>query len=247
MQKSSKIMVRVALFLLIGIFLISLTSAYLPIYPKNLENNTHYYFQINLTSNTDCTGVLLDSNESFTTDNSGVGFIALDVSSLSSTPQRICIYNDTGLYKNMSFSDILLNSGRVYGNITADYIVGNGTYLTDLDSSHITWSADSDFNGYALTNLGSLILAGLTTSQNIVPATDNIYSLGNSTNWFKEIFVSDVYATNINATEVNSTTINTQNLTSDDIDSERVNTENASIGGYDLYKDGGGDLNLDLD
>lgn len=135
------------------------------------------------------------------------------------------LYNDsTTIYFNYTYAQLYLN----------------------FSNERITWNSDTDFGGYRLTNIGDLIMAGLITSQNITPITNNLYSLGNSSNWFKEIFVTDIYSKNVNATEINTTDLNSQNINSEDIASDRINTTNATIGGYEVYKDGGGDLNIDL-
>jgi len=119
-------------------------------------------------------------------------------------------------------------------------LLGNGSCMSS--SSFISfWNADTDLGGYKLTNVGGLIMSGLITSQNITPLTNNLYSLGNSTNWFKEIFVTDIYSKNINATEINTTNLNSQ-----DIASDRINATNVTIGGFDVYKDEAGDMNIDL-
>lgn len=131
----------------------------------------------------------------------------------------------------------------------SDTIYFNATYsqlYLNFTNERITWVSDTDFGGYSLTNVGGLIMGGLITSQNITPITDNLYSIGNSTNWFKEIFVHDVYSENINATEINTTDLNANNIDSTDIASDRINTTNATIGGFDVYKDGDGDMNIDL-
>jgi hypothetical protein len=103
-------------------------------------------------------------------------------------------------------------------------------------------SQDLNVNSKKLTNVGELIMNGLIRSQNMTPVTDNLYSLGNSTNWFKEIFVKTIYANDINTTNLVASDINTNN-----IDSITSNTTNLTIGGFDVYKDAGGNLNINLD
>ena len=106
-----------------------------------------------------------------------------------------------------------------------------------------------------LTYIGKLIMGGVITSQNITPITTNLYSLGNSSNWFQNLFVrviksTNISATNLNATNIQSTNINTSNLNatdiqSSDIGSDRINTTNLTVGGYDITEEGG-DLVISL-
>ena len=115
-----------------------------------------------------------------------------------------------------------------YVNIDGDTMTGNLTIVGNI-------SADlGDFD--RLTIVGTTILQGLTMSQNIIPITTELYTLGNSTNWFEEIWVNNVYSNFVNATTLNSTDINTEN----------IDTTNMTLGGYEMYKDGDGSLNIDL-
>lgn len=153
----------------------------------------------------------------------------LHCSKIQGADYNVCLGN-TG---NMTAGD----GTFLYNDTTTMYF--NYTYAQlylNFSNARITWDSDSDLGGYRLTNVGELIISGLIYSNDIIPSTNNLYSLGNSTNWFKEIFVSDVYSENINATEINTTNLN----------SHRINTTNATIGGFEVYKDGGGDLNIDL-
>lgn len=115
-------------------------------------------------------------------------------------------------------------------NVTAGWFIGN------ISSTYFNWEADVQFKDYRLTEIGELILSGLIYSEDIIPATNNLYSLGNSTNWFKDAYIKNVYADSLNAT----------NISTSDLDSDRINATNVTIGGFEVYKDGGGDLNIDL-
>lgn len=81
----------------------------------------------------------------------------------------------------------------------------------------------------SLTDVGELIMTGLSTMYNVTPTTDSLYSLGNSSLWWDEIWVDNVYAKNINASEITSTDMNT-----DTMDAEN----NITIGGYTVKKNG---------
>ena len=125
--------------------------------------------------------------------------------------------------------------------------------ITDHDMlDNLNWSiaghimdSDLDMNGFQLTEIGALIMEGLISSYSIVPVTNNLYSLGNSTNKFKEIFVGDVHATNINSgfaniTNINTTTVNSNMVNSNIVNSTDINsvdatTTNITIGGTKIY------------
>ena len=128
---------------------------------------------------------------------------------------------------------------------------GGGTGLTFVEcsagGSYVPYSGASgtvNLNGQALTNLGSLIVAGLTTTQNLVPTTDNLYSLGNSTNRYQNIYGVNIYGTTINSTNISSQNINSNNVNSTNVNSQTVTTTNTNIssnltiGGFNVNKQG---------
>ena len=128
---------------------------------------------------------------------------------------------------------MLLNSSlsfNVTNNLSADTYQGKVILTGDLDA-----------NNHRLTEVGELIMEGIITSQNITPITNGLYSLGNSTNWFKDLWVKTIYAEDINTTNLSAININSENIKSTD-----VNTTNLTVGGFDVYKEGG-NLNIDLD
>jgi len=305
---------RLIIGLILGIVLINLVliNAGLPIYVKDLDNpSTAIAYNFTLTSGIDCTGILLSNSSTITLDASGIGFFDMPIDSLTSIPQRICVYRDAGTFvANLSFADMVLNSLRVNqliatdanisnltvgnninvtGNILASYFIGDGSSLTGVTATYFNdtyanllnqncptgkvvngtnssggficvtptavevdpaWqgnvtsglSQDLNVNSQKLTDVGELIMNGLIRSQNMTPITDNLYSLGNSTNWFKEIWVKNIYATDINTTNLIASDIDTNN-----IDSITTNTTNLTLGGFELFKDGDGNLNINLD
>lgn len=125
----------------------------------------------------------------------------------------------------------------------------NGTYLP---LSGGTMAGDIDMDGNSLTNVGELIISGLTTSQNIYPSTDDLYSLGNTTHWFSKAYIKDIYASTIDATDLTSTNIDSTNLDSVNIDSTNINgtnmksevldvKNNMTLGSF-VVKDDGADM-----
>ena len=105
----------------------------------------------------------------------------------------------------------------------------NGSQLTELltglNQSIYSWEQDVNANTYSLTDLGELIMSGLITSYDIIPYTTELYSLGNSTNWFEEAYIRNLYSENINTTEMNSTNVNSDNV---DVD-ENLTLKNITI------------------
>ena len=125
----------------------------------------------------------------------------------------------------------------------------NGTYLP-LTGGAMSGAIDMD--GNSLTNVGELIISGLTTSQNITPVTHNLYSLGNATHWWANAYITNLYATTIDATDLTSTNIDSTNLDSTNIDSVNLNgtniesevldvENNISLGSF-VVKDDGADM-----
>lgn len=247
-------------------------------------SSVQYSFNFSNATNCDPANNLLSYTTFITIDTRGTGFVSIDITNLTSVPIKLCEGREGILRANHSFSDIIFNTiyasnlnissdaivrGNVFvtGNVTTSaYFVGDGSYLTGVTGSFNnanlayvnnsnTWEADQNFSGNSLTNLGELIMEGYIKSQNLTPVTTNLYSLGNSTNWFDKLFVRtinsvNINATNLNATNVQSENINTSNLNasdikSKDIKSDRINTSNITIGGYNISTESG-NLVIDL-
>ncbi len=89
------------------------------------------------------------------------------------------LYNSTS---NTWNTNIGLSSA---GNIAGNYFIGNGALLTGLPA------------GYANSNAVAYANAGW--AGNIIPATSNVYSLGNATNQWNDLYVSNttIYMNNV--------------------------------------------------
>lgn len=83
------------------------------------------------------------------------------------------------------------------------------------------------FDGLTLT--GQLIMQALISSQDIIPVTDSLYSLGNSTHRFQ-----NVYADNVDAT-----TISSNSLSSNTVDATNVSSDLVNISSYEIIESGG--------
>lgn len=134
------------------------------------------------------------------------------------------------------------------------YTAGNGLKLTGTtfsttneflsnftnDVGYITSYTDTNLSGGGvvggtLTITGELIVQALTTSEDVIPDTNNIRSLGNSSKWYANMYVHNIRATNVTTTNLDSTNINSSDITSKDIRSQTMNlSSNMTLGGYDI-------------
>jgi hypothetical protein len=112
-----------------------------------------------------------------------------------------------------------LTSLSVTGNVSANYFLGNGALLTGIANSN--YAPTSNFANFAgnvtvssqpnITSLGTLINVSVSGNANIgnlnanlvngnlIPATSNLYTLGNSTNRWKDIYLAgnSIYLANV--------------------------------------------------
>jgi hypothetical protein len=151
-----------------------------------------------------------------------------------------------------NFTELLDTPNSYSGNSGKCVAVnGGGTGLTFVEcsagGSYVPYSGASgtvNLNGQALTNVGALIVAGLTTTQDLIPTTNNLYSIGNTTNRYQNIYGINIYGTTINSTNItssniNSNSLNSTNVSSQLIDSNNVNVStNLTIGGFKVNKVG---------
>ena len=141
---------------------------------------------------------------------------------------------------NATFQCINLNNNQIcsWGSLNSTF----SEFFVNITGD--TMTGDLDLSNNSLTNVGKLIMGGLITSYDIIPVTDNLYSLGNSTSWFKELFVNDIYAENIDTSYLNSNSINSSEVNSTDINSEnmestRINSTNLTVAGYEINEKNG--------
>jgi len=124
-----------------------------------------------------------------------------------------------------------LTSLSVTGNVSANYFLGNGALLTGIANSN--FAPTSNFANFAgnvtlssqpnITSLGTLTTLAVSGNANIgnlkanlvngnlIPATSNLYTLGNTTNRWKDIYLAgnSIYLANVVLTaDGNSLVIN---------------------------------------
>ena len=143
-----------------------------------------------------------------------------------------------------------------YYHLTAAEYTELGTLVAEsgdyLNLSGGTMAGNINMSGNSLTDVGELIMSGLTRAQDIYPDTDGIYSIGNSTHWFGEGYFDNLYAKGINATSINATDSRLTNINSTNIDSANINStniesevleveNNLTLGSY-IIKDDGTDM-----
>ncbi|MBU0962457.1 MAG: hypothetical protein KKD48_00980 [Nanoarchaeota archaeon] len=100
-----------------------------PLSAGNIQSNTAFDYQFNLTSDQACSNVLYSTIETVTTDNYGIGFVEIDTSSLTSTPSYLCEY------RALSGDGLAL---RQVHNISSGFF--NKTYIKEINSILINGS-----------------------------------------------------------------------------------------------------------
>jgi hypothetical protein len=136
-------------------------------------------------------------------------------------------------YKIINVTNI---TSKYYCNATNCYTVtdflapsGTGVFVPYFGAT-----GPVNLNGQALTNLGSLIINGLSTTQDLVPNIDNLYSIGNSTNRYASIYANNIYGKSINSTDITSTNIDTKIINSGNANV----SDNLTIAGFPITKQG---------
>ena len=148
-------------------------------------------------------------------------------------------------YTNVALTNItntFIENQIFNGNITASYFCdGTSCYnIAQLINGSWISVAESDLNmsSYSLTDVGELFMQGLITSEDIIPTTHNLYKLGNSSNWFSNLYVTTIEAINITSEFLNSTSIESKEITSQNISSKDLNISNElSISGYSINEE----------
>jgi len=143
------------------------------------------------------------------------------------------LYAYCGKRDDSSWRDGWINidgGGGVAGNIdTSNFLTRDGT---------TTLTANWDTGAYTITMEGELILEAMATVQNITFDTHNLYKIGNSTHWLKELYATTIYNKNLYTNFVNASEINTTDINSDNINSTTMEVnENITLGNHILRKD----------
>ena len=153
------------------------------------------------------------------------------------TTQCSASSSGTGTKWNITGSEYIINVSNIL-DVNETKLNANYYNKTLADSIYVKIAGDNmtgnlNMSGNELSDVGKLIITGLTISQDIIPDTTELYSIGNSTIWFEEAYIKiiygeDVYTENLNASEINSTDINSDTI---DIDN------NLTVAGYKIHND----------
>jgi len=143
-MNNKKILVGILALMII----LPMISSY-PIFvrPLDANNNTFpsstFVYTFNFTTSSDCTGVLLSKTATLLTDPSGVAFINVNTSNITSIPSYLCEYQDGALKFTTPFSD------QFFNRIFATNFIGDGSLITGILGSQIT----NDLNWVNYTSL----------------------------------------------------------------------------------------------
>ena len=177
-------------------------SNILDIYKESLQNAKFNYaktyttnlFSSNLTINPKTSlnlNVNITSNQSLSFAGNGCPFIIVG--------SNVGINNLNPIYN-------LHTTGYAY----ADYLLGNGYNITNIDINKIDFNADNVKNGTSnrfitnniydrgLTIEGDLIFNNAINKGDIIPFIDNSFNLGNNNSSFSNIFVNNLKLNNLN-------------------------------------------------
>ena len=132
---------RILIILLLITLFIPISFA-IPIYVKpivngNIATNTDFNYVFNFTNNYACTDVILSNKSIITTDGTGVGFIDINITYLTTVPKYICEYRQGVLRKvhnnpTVIFNKILVNGDIVYSGTLL------GTSPAKINQTNIT-------------------------------------------------------------------------------------------------------------
>jgi len=73
------------------------------------------------------------------------------------------------------------------GNVTGNYILGDGSQLTGIPASY----TDANVAAFLPIYTGNLSVAAINSTGSIIPTANSIYSLGNATNQWANLYVSN--------------------------------------------------------
>ena len=196
--------------------------------------STVYSQYLNVSNDVDFTGdVTINGNLTVEGDTIQIGNIVTDTKTiqLANTANTANAANGSGvtvganddiatiLYSSTSNTWVMNIGANVTGNVTAPYFIGNGSQLTGITS-------------YANANAVAYGQAGW--AGNIIPSGNAVYSLGNATNQWNDLYVSNatIYMNNVpvSLTSGNVLTVNGQPLLSNDSNTTIATTGNITAG-----------------
>jgi len=113
----------------------------------------------------------------------------------------VYLYNDTD---TIYFNETKLN--ETIGNfITTSYVNTSGDIMT----------GDLNMSGNKLTDVGELIMFGVLNSQDIIPSINDTYSLGNTSNYYSDVYSIKLHSENVTTEYLDSEIIKSKNITAE--------------------------------
>ena len=167
-----------------------------------------------------------------------VGVLAFNFGDSTTVGNSVYIINGSEVSHNDLFGLQGGQSGEYYHLTASEY--------SNLDNYLVNGSSASFQD---LTVEGVLIVNELSQGD-LIPASDNLYNVGNSSNKWKNIYAYNIYATNMNVTNVvassiesdsiNSNSVNSSVVSSVNLKSDNANfSNNISIGSFAVKNEGG--------
>ncbi|MEK6883983.1 MAG: hypothetical protein AABY22_30415, partial [Nanoarchaeota archaeon] len=232
------------LILFFGIFFFSIISA-LPIYVSPLSNgqiipssNINYVF--NFTNNSDCSNVIISFQSSITTNKYGVGFVDLNISTITDIPEYLCEYRSNELRKvhtlsDQTFRDVYARNGNFSANVSADYFIGDGSRLTSISIINTSYYlATNPFSFYNTTNIPDFLLTSEWNATNTSYRTlDNLTFVGGNSSFDTNVLFVDAVNDRVGIGTISPTDVLHINATGNNL--LRVSSE-TGYAGFNIRK-----------
>lgn len=192
-----------------------------------IQPNTGFNYTFVFASDSSCTDVVYTNSTSLSTDSYGIGFVELDISNMTESPQYLCEYRNNILRKTHSIGTSLGNRGLFYGNlsavllnitgnITASRFIGNGSMLESVYAVDITDNIVSS----------GKISADSVNTTHILDRTISSLDLA-----FNSVNASHIVSASVNAVHINTSQIDSSHILDYSITAEDIsNSTNLTLG-----------------
>ena len=239
--------VIISALLLVILFTAIISVAYsdsLPIVlrPKingQIQPNTGFNYTFSFVSDSSCNDILYTNFTSLITDAYGIGFVELDISNLTESPQYMCEYRNNVLRRVHPIGTAIAQRGLFYSNISADLLnitgdvsasrfLGNGSMLQSIYAENIADNVITSIKISATAVNTTHILDSTITSQDLSPNSVNSSHIVDSAVTSEDIASGAVLAAHLSSASVNSIHINTSQVNSSHIVDSSITDEDIS-------------------